>query len=522
MAAQVVQDVLDQSENLAVPTDDPDRLLNPRGCGGKVSQAINANAATPNFFFEPSSDSVDDPDALKFVPNESAFRGPLQSGGTSPRLPRAKRGNGGLTGSGSANDGFFRRWVEDAPPDRPPVARQSKDPGEESLREEPANSFTPRSLASPPTPTSMTQEHPIYSALQNGGADQDGDDHFRGEASNINNRPTASRLASRRWAIIRSRLGPTHATSRGTGATSAVAPDVNISDELLGGGLAALMLKMHFDRDEQDRRRVPVLLHHLKLRVSDSVHPLKGIQAAFRIEVTWFKDHRYAPALTAHPPQCEYVNGAARWVIYRELRDFVALHTHYRVAKVYRRGDFELPEFPLTSKITLPCDLVNILFVVSGIPYFKFFKAHEPSSSHEERKMAFARLQRLHLENYLLALIKTVMFRPEANRLAKFFEISALSISLAKSGGIQGKAGVLRVMGNQASRRKVGRGLNIFGVGQATKPRWWIVRESFLVAVDDPSNVSGGEYQVRMRILTCPLPSRQRFMKYLCSTKSSL
>jgi len=109
--------------------------------------------------------------------------------------------------------------------------------------------------------------------------------------------------------------------------------------------------------------------------------------------------------------------------------------------------------------------------------------------------MTFARLQRLHLENYLLALIRAVMFRPEANRLAKFFEISALSISLAKEGGTQGKAGILRVAGNQTSRRSVGRGLNPFGVGEAAKPRWWIVRESFLVAVDDPSSVSDWESQ---------------------------
>jgi hypothetical protein len=48
--------------------------------------------------------------------------------------------------------------------------------------------------------------------------------------------------------------------------------------------------------------------------------------------------------------QCEYANGAARWVIYRQLRDFISLHGHYRVASVYLRGDQPLlPEFPKTS-----------------------------------------------------------------------------------------------------------------------------------------------------------------------------
>jgi phospholipase D1/2 len=160
------------------------------------------------------------------------------------------------------------------------------------------------------------------------------------------------------------------------------------------------------------------------------------------------------------------------------------------VAKVYGRGDFELPEFPLTSEVGSSQNLEHLLFLFAGIPYFKFLKTQESEAPQEGQKMAFARLQRLHLENYLLALIKAVMFRPEANRLAQFFEISALSISLAKSGGVQGKAGILRVIGNQTSRRSVGGSLNIFSIGEAATARWWTVRESFLVAVDEPSSVS--------------------------------
>lgn len=98
------------------------------------------------------------------------------------------------------------------------------------------------------------------------------------------------------------------------------------------------------------------------------------------------------------------------------------------------------------------------------------------------------------------------MFRPEANRLSKFFEISALSISLAKSGGVQGKAGILRALGSQTSRRSVGSGLSIFGIGEAAKPRWWVVRESYLVAVDDPGDV---------RLNCCPVQA-------CCSSYTSL
>jgi hypothetical protein len=98
-------------------------------------------------------------------------------------------------------------------------------------------------------------------------------------------RTISARMASRHWGIIKHRLVPGRASGGADGPASAVDTDLNISDELLVGGLATLMLRMHFDRDEHDQRRVPLLLHHLKIKVSDSVHPLSGTYSVFRIEV---------------------------------------------------------------------------------------------------------------------------------------------------------------------------------------------------------------------------------------------
>lgn len=114
------------------------------------------------------------------------------------------------------------------------------------------------------------------------------------------------------------------------GQTAVQGQTVNITDELITGGLSTLMLRLWFERDEHDHRRVPVLLHRLRLRISDSLHPLSGHKAVFRIE-------------------CEYANGAVRWVIYRQLRDFLSLHTHYRLSNAYNRNIEALPEFPRTS-----------------------------------------------------------------------------------------------------------------------------------------------------------------------------
>lgn len=137
---------------------------------------------------------------------------------------------------------------------------------------------------------------------------------------------------SAKWAKLRSLLPHIvyHNQSIVPGPSVITSHTVNITDELIAGGLSTLMLRLWLERDEKGRRRVPVLLHRLRIRVSDSIHPLQQQKSVFRIE-------------------CEYANGAARWVIYRELRDFVSLHAHYTVSNVYNRIKEELPEFPMTS-----------------------------------------------------------------------------------------------------------------------------------------------------------------------------
>ena len=113
-------------------------------------------------------------------------------------------------------------------------------------------------------------------------------------------------------------------------ARSVAPANVNITDELITGGLATLMLRFWIERDEKGHRKVPALFHRLKIRVTDSLHPLHGNKAVFRIE-------------------CEYANGAVRWVVYRQLREFLSLHGHYTLSNAYNRNLDTLPEFPITS-----------------------------------------------------------------------------------------------------------------------------------------------------------------------------
>lgn len=83
------------------------------------------------------------------------------------------------------------------------------------------------------------------------------------------------------------------------------------------------------------------------------------------------------------------------------------------------------------------------------------------------------------------------MFRPEANRLCKFLELSAISIHLATKGGVQGKQGYLRVLSSGASRRRKP-GFHPLDFKSRHEPKWFVVRESYILAVDETYEVRSG------------------------------
>ena len=80
------------------------------------------------------------------------------------------------------------------------------------------------------------------------------------------------------------------------------------------------------------------------------------------------------------------------------------------------------------------------------------------------------------------------IFRPESNRLCKFFELSALTLSLAPRGGFQGKAGYLKIPGSNASRRANQPGLSPISWMSNRSPKWFIIRDSYFVATDGPES----------------------------------
>jgi len=212
----------------------------------------------------------------------------------------------------------------------------------------------------------------------------------------------ASRSSNVRWNKLRFLLPYLAPSAQKEPTSSAVVPSgVNITDELITGGLSTLMLRLWFERDEKGRRRVPVLFHRLRIRISDSLHPMHGIQSVFRIE-------------------CEYANGAARWVIYRQLRDFISLHAHYTVSSAYNRNVETLPEFPRTSLYYAHCFTWSMVYISVGLPYFKFLKKESREKGGEVGRVEFARMQREALENYLIGMIRAIV----SNKIHPLFQES--------------------------------------------------------------------------------------------------
>jgi hypothetical protein len=255
---------------------------------------------------------------------------------------------------------------------------------------------------------------------------------------------------SKGWAALRSRLKPVD-EKKGKADLQKSLTGHELVSEMTLGLLPVMMIKMALmDRDEAGEHRIPILLNYLKMRITDSIFPLHSSHAIFRIEL-------------------EYGDGLMKWVIYREIRDFYNLHAHYKVSNL--GSAISLPNFPKTS-----------------LPYYGVLRSQKGLTP-EAAKAEFALLQRQQLETYLLKLVRALMFRPEANRLAKFLEISALGLRLA-GGGLSGKQGYLTVIGSGASRKRA-TGFNPLAFKHRHEPKWFLIRESFIAAVDQPDSVSG-------------------------------
>ncbi|KAK9323205.1 hypothetical protein V1517DRAFT_320990 [Lipomyces orientalis] len=284
--------------------------------------------------------------------------------------------------------------------------------------------------------------------------------------------------------------------------------------ELSAGAPAAVILASSFKRDENGQRRLPVLLEQLKIKITDSSRNDDRQHTMFRIEL-------------------EYGSGPTRmkWVVYRDFRDFFTLHSRLRMLHIQRNiyssttvGTIgvapprDIPHFP---KNAIPYlrgvrgliddtdgdklgilrragfnsrqSLVSMQAEDASIPP----RSPRPGSSRgqstahsqhaAQKHFRFIENQRLQLEAYLKNLISLMIFQGEANRICKFLELSAMGLRLSIEKSYHGKEGQLSIISASSSRgwrtQKL-RPKHIKALFTRYKPKWFLVRHSYILVVD--------------------------------------
>ena len=284
--------------------------------------------------------------------------------------------------------------------------------------------------------------------------------------------------------------------------------------ELGAGAPAALMLASMFQRDERGNKKIPILLEQLKVQITDSEHDARDGKdtVAFRIEL-------------------EYGNGINRmkWVVRRQLRDFVQLHSKYKAHFLKERSfghskpnEKKMPRFPRSAfpflgddggsgeeeeeeaahdaetpgdgTATTPNTRRRASF---GFTRRKSGAGATPgegggtpgagSSATPVKRDNYSEKQRLKLEAYLRKMIRFFLFRADSNRLCKFLEISALGMRLAAEGSYHGKEGLLTIQ--SAKGLDFRKALTVANLANRHTPKWFLVRHSYVVCVDSPEEM---------------------------------
>jgi phospholipase D1/2 len=310
------------------------------------------------------------------------------------------------------------------------------------------------------------------------------------------------------------------------------AKSAELMAELLAGAPAALFLASMFQRDEKGHKRIPVLLEQLRLKITDSIAPEGDRHQIFRIEL-------------------EYASSLARmkWVIYRNLTDFLKLHGKYKYQSktdkyIHASRPSErakLPQFPKSafpflrslkdqgyfiddeegedeehentageqstvegemSEVDRPgnakrrrssFNFIRKKSVVSGLRTDTDEHGRSGSVSGQgglsgRRPETFAERQRRKLEEYIRKMVTFVMFRADSSRLCKFLELSALGVRLAAEGGYHGKEGFMIIKSSKGLDYR--RQLTFNLIKARHSPKWFLVRQSYVVCVDSPEEMN--------------------------------
>ncbi|EEB06478.2 phospholipase D [Schizosaccharomyces japonicus yFS275] len=264
--------------------------------------------------------------------------------------------------------------------------------------------------------------------------------------------------------------------------------DIPITRIFESGTPAALFPALFFLHNQSGESAMPMLMDLVKIRVLDVEPNHKRIHTLFTVQV-------------------QYGSGpkAIRWLIHRELLDFLSLHSHFLFLEFshhFYGKRFKLPKFP---KEALP-----YLRKLRGFNYLLFNKDHNgqladdvrsmsnisvsgssissrsgKSHAHQRSLSAYWISQRMHLERYLQEMCSALQFLPELNIYNTFLELSMFGLRLAGDGNFHGKEGYAYLKKNFSPAQSI---LCCNGPTMKSRPKpfWIIVSQSYIVFTDSP------------------------------------
>ncbi|KAK4541519.1 hypothetical protein LTR36_007965 [Oleoguttula mirabilis] len=369
---------------------------------------------------------------------------------------------------------------------------------------------------------------------------------FAGDGSNSPFRMRAERQASssaQKWKQVKAGLRMLGQKKRDERMRVDHQKSAQLMAELLAGAPAALVFASMYQRDEHGHRKVPVLLEQLKIRITDS--DMRKDHAGDR-HLVFKMDLEYGngPARMQWTIRRTLQDFANLHFKYKSQAKLDSVR-HFRGED---KSKAKMPRFPKSAfpyartvrglfekidddedeaeEVALPpTPGANGLFDGSvagdgsgterpGMGKHRrktsFFapprrtstgdlipQNADPNSLSARQKELYNERQRRKLETYLQQMIRWLIFRADSTRLCKFLEVSALAIRLSAEGGWQGKQGLLTIYSGQSrevqKKRLLGLATGGFAalgnsIAERHKPRWFLVRHSYLVCVDGPES----------------------------------
>ncbi|KAK3817024.1 MAG: hypothetical protein J3R72DRAFT_407278 [Linnemannia gamsii] len=186
----------------------------------------------------------------------------------------------------------------------------------------------------------------------------------------------------------------------------------------------------------------------------------------------------------------QYGDYLPSWLIERSLEDFVRLYESYHTP---------IPEAALLSKslkIPKPPAAIRSRFGLTG----KSMKGGDPDTldiadqeaSPVEKAEAFdskaAPKLAMELQTFLQEMVRYAMHMPDAERMCKFLELSALTLTNVPDGGYQGKEGYLNVIKQKRLMDEGPLTNAIKKVYRKPVSKYFIVRDSFIIVAASHKN----------------------------------